>query len=619
MKIKIYTCYHTPCEIVSDSVFIPIHVGRSLSDFCLDTIGDDTGENISEKNPYFCELTAQFWAWKNDKDSDWIGIVHYRRYFDFCRNENKINIFGCIETDRLLFDDRIRYGIFDKNVISLIKQNPKAVAVLPIKWDVSSIGYKNIFDHYVNSDHHFKKDIITVREIISKKYPEYIATFDSVFEDSHCCFNNMFVLRRDYFEDYSKWVFDILFEAEKLIDTTYYSKSAKRVFGYISERLLNVYIKKNIQAMNKSIVELNRIMIKNMDMVKRKIKPISDNSVAVVTASDDNFVPHLAAMLMSIQLNLNKDKQLDFIILDGGISLLNRRLLEKQFYDNGKGRITLINCMDSFNDLTVHMHFAQPTFYRLSLGKILPDYNKIIYLDSDIIVLGDLSELYDIQLDDNEVLAAVTDIVMKHFVATGAPSIYSAGGLKAKQYLMEWVGLGDNYDDYFQAGVLLIDLNKYNMKEVHRKSIDALKGKKYWFLDQDVLNKILLGSVKYIDLQWNVLNESFNAMRGLDEDLKKSIKEAFESPRIIHYAGKEAKPWINNDTPMSEFYWYYLRQTIWYEKVRDKSFILSQTGIIKLYKKFKNRVLFFLMISWRKLPNRLQKKLFWLRNIIVED
>ena len=81
-KVKILVAIHKADKVYGDKVYMPIQVGKSLSEFNLGFQGDNTGDNISEMNSMFCELTAHYWAWKNLKDVDYIGLCHYRRYFD---------------------------------------------------------------------------------------------------------------------------------------------------------------------------------------------------------------------------------------------------------------------------------------------------------------------------------------------------------------------------------------------------------------------------------------------------------------------------------------------------------------------------------------------------------
>ena len=89
-KVKILVAIHKPDKVYGDKVYMPIQVGKSLSEFNLGFQGDNTGDNISEMNSMFCELTAHYWAWKNLKDVDYIGLCHYRRYFDIIITEENI-------------------------------------------------------------------------------------------------------------------------------------------------------------------------------------------------------------------------------------------------------------------------------------------------------------------------------------------------------------------------------------------------------------------------------------------------------------------------------------------------------------------------------------------------
>ena len=96
-KIKILVASHKPDKVYCDDVYTPIHVGRAISKYkeeMADMIGDDTGDNISAKNGTYCELTATYWAWKNLKDVEYVGLAHYRRYFETkFTNENVDKIF----------------------------------------------------------------------------------------------------------------------------------------------------------------------------------------------------------------------------------------------------------------------------------------------------------------------------------------------------------------------------------------------------------------------------------------------------------------------------------------------------------------------------------------------
>lgn len=205
-NLKILVAYHKPYPIYQNEIYTPIHVGRSVSvykDEMSDLIGDDTGDNISEKNPMYCELTAQYWAWKNIHDVNYIGFCHYRRIFDL---------------------DMVR--------IQHILSNHDAIVS------------KFVFDHpmwreivnYVSLD-----DLSIMLMVLKKKYPEYEETVISYLYGNVLYPKNMFICSKKLFDGYANWLFDILFECEKIIRLSEYTRG-KRVFAYLGEYLLPVYL-----------------------------------------------------------------------------------------------------------------------------------------------------------------------------------------------------------------------------------------------------------------------------------------------------------------------------------------------------------------------------------------
>lgn len=577
-SVHIYVCYHTDGYFFSDDVFKPIHVGRAVSDKVLPIHGDDIGDNFSSRNPEYCELTAVYWAWKNDSTADWIGLMHYRRLLDFSRSSFKVDRYGCIPV-HLLNDDQIRqFGLNAKSVYDLINTNSDVGAIVPKKWSVRNEGFDNLFDHYAFSPHHYSKDLNLTRAVIAERFPGDVGTFDRVMDGDSGYFTNIFLLRRDIFKSYCEWLFEILFEVERRADLTNYSAQARRVYGYLGERLFNVFMESN-RLDGVGVLELNRIFFERQDISKNALRAgfYSDrcapptNAVTVVIASDDNFVPHLAALIESIKANFSHNRHLDLVIFDGGIKTSNKYLLRWQF-ETGfcAGEIRFIDCTNLHKDIATHMHFSVATFYRLSIGDLLPNHKRALYIDCDTIVLDDLAKLFDLRLAEGQVVAAAPDLIMKSFVNNGVPAMREAGGAVSKLYLSEYVGLGDSFGDYFQAGVILFDLEKYRRLDIAGRAIDDLVRKKYWFLDQDILNKYLRGKVALIDTSWNCVNSVNDISNDLDLEWREKSKQDLSAPKIVHYAGFEAKPWNNKNAPFAHVYWFFLRKTLWYECVLYK-------------------------------------------------
>lgn len=216
---------------------VPIQVGCHDSEVRFDgMLHDDDGVNISEKNPYYCELTAQYWAWKNT-DSDFVGFLHHRRYFSF--EENKIR-------DMTYPKRKVRpYFIFDEpneKTLNQISFDDDSLQRMIERYDIIAPTSEKIYEtvrcQYERCEHPQTDEMKTVREIIAERCPRYLKAADDYFNGREAYFCNMFVMRRDIFEDYCEWLFDILSELDNRRPT---EQRQKRDNGKISERLFGVY------------------------------------------------------------------------------------------------------------------------------------------------------------------------------------------------------------------------------------------------------------------------------------------------------------------------------------------------------------------------------------------
>ena len=222
-KIKIIIATHKDYQMPNDDVYLPLHVGAKGKD----SIGfqrDDTKKNISEKNPFFCELTGLYWAWKN-LDSDYIGLVHYRRHLTLSKKVPKST------------QDKFKCVLTLKEVEPLLKD---VDIILPTK---RNYYIETLYNHYKHTM--YIEPLDETRKIIEEKYPEYLKEFDNLKKRKTAHMFNMFIMKKDILNDYCEWLFDILFELEKRVDTKDYSAFHNRFYGRISELLLDVYIRTN--------------------------------------------------------------------------------------------------------------------------------------------------------------------------------------------------------------------------------------------------------------------------------------------------------------------------------------------------------------------------------------
>lgn len=218
MDITIVIATHKPYWMPDDRMYLPLHVGKANNPY-IGFAGDDTGDNISEKNPNYCELTGLYWAWKN-LDSDYIGLVHYRRYFSVK--------FGKDKKSRVLTHIQLEQILQTTDVI------------LPKK---RRYWIETIYSHYMHT--HGGSCLDKTREIISKKYQDYLEYFDLVMKSRSAHMFNMLIMKKEILDAYCTWLFDILLELEGQVDTSGMTTFEARLIGRVSELLLDVWIGRN--------------------------------------------------------------------------------------------------------------------------------------------------------------------------------------------------------------------------------------------------------------------------------------------------------------------------------------------------------------------------------------
>lgn len=203
--LKIVVATHKPYRMPSDGAYLPLQVGAAGKPD-LGFVRDDAGENLSAKNANYCELTGLYWAWKN-LPCDYIGLVHYRRLF----KADVARLRRLLKTTDVILPARRHY---------VIETN---------------------YSHYAHAHH--AADLDLAREIIAVRHPAYLTAFDAVMKGRSGHRFNMFVMRRELCDAYCEWLFDILFELERRLDISSYSTYDARVFGFVAERLMDVWLK----------------------------------------------------------------------------------------------------------------------------------------------------------------------------------------------------------------------------------------------------------------------------------------------------------------------------------------------------------------------------------------
>lgn len=562
-NIKIYTCHHKPSAFLDSKWIQPIHVGKANSLTEIGCLGDNTGDNISFKNPFYCELTAHYWVWKNAEPADYVGFMHYRRHLNFSEDQRvPEDRWGVVGAEKISKEYQDKFGLNDEAIPLCLEG---VDIVLPKKWDVGAAGSKNNYQHYKISNHLHIEDYDAALTVLEELYPEYITAAEKFNQASDGYYTNMFVMRKDIFEDYSIGLFSILDKLEERLRFKNYNDQEKRVVGHIAERLLNIYVghKREVETLN--IKELQRTFIKNETFSATLEPAFSDNNVPVVICFDDNYAISGAALINSIIKHANPLLNYDLVVLENGVSLANKQrffsLLAE--HDNIHLRFFDVNAFSEIKNAFTRAHFSAATYARLFIPRLFVEYEKVIFIDSDTVVENDLAELLDIPLADN-LVAAVKDIVMEGFVLLGAMSQSSDGVMPAKEYLSSSLDL-TNPDEYFQAGILVFNIVQMNQENTFSSLMEAMQSKRYWFLDQDIMNKVFHGRVHYLPLEWNVYHGNGNTetfFPNLPFSTYMRFLEARRNPKMIHFAG-ENKPWNTRYVDFFDNYYKNILNTPW--------------------------------------------------------
>ena len=220
-NICIIVATHKKYQMPKEPMYLPLHVGAAEKE----DIGytrDDAGENISVMNPRLCELTGIYWAWKNF-DADYIGLVHYRRHFTTMPLLKRLgkNKFDCILTQ--------------KELELILKEYD---FILPKK---RKYGIESIYSHYIHLPYTYEKDLLILRDVIKEKEPDYLQAFDTVMNRSHAHMFNMFIMKRDIFDQYCTWAFPILLETDRRVDVSGYTQMETRAVSYLGEFMIDIW------------------------------------------------------------------------------------------------------------------------------------------------------------------------------------------------------------------------------------------------------------------------------------------------------------------------------------------------------------------------------------------
>lgn len=570
--IKIYVSCHKETSFPKNKLVFPIQVGAATSKKRFaGMLHDDEGQNISLKNPMYCELTAQYWAWKNDS-ADYYGFMHYRRYFSFNSVRLEQDIYGNVIMENIDEESMNKLKIEEKSMRGLIQQYD-IITTEPLS--LKDINEKSVYEHYKNSPFHLIKDLDLTVDIIAEKYPEFMPAVRKYLNSDYGYFCNMYIMKNEIFHDYSKWLFDILEEHEKRGDYSNYNIDEFRISGFLAERLFGIYYT-HLKLQNRyKVLDLQRSLFNNTTPQTNMVPAFLTNNIPIVLSADDKYVPYVATLLQSIIDHSSQDYCYDIVILHQSISDENQNKLKLECAKYSNFSIRFFNVRGHFKNhkLFTHRHFTVEIYFRLLLQVIMEKYKKVVYLDSDLIVNDNIANLYNIDVT-NYLVGAVQDV--------DSAGCYNGFDLGRPNYFEKNLKLKDPFS-YFNSGVLIFNLDEFRKLYTPEYILDLAASKKWQMPDQDVLNILCENKVKYIDESWNVMmnwNEGhecrLKVARLAPKTIYQKYLEARKSPKIVHFAGHQ-KPWLFIDCDFSQYFWKYSMRTGFYETILSRALTKTNT------------------------------------------
>lgn len=609
--IKIFVSHRIDLdsEIIDNPLYVPVRCGAVFDkrkDITM--LGDNTGDNISEKRMSFCELTVQYWAWKNI-EADYYGLCHYRRYLSFSDveydtgKEERNN--GCIVENYLTKNMQKKHRLDEKNMRDFIGKYD-VIICKPIKANKTNLQAMKDSPDYHNID-----DMYKTIDIIKKLYPNMIDIVNEYMNSKDIRLYNCFIMKKNIFKEYSKWLFSILFELEKSIDMSKYGLQKYRTPGTIGERLFGIYCLYLSKNKKISIKEQPLIFVEHVEK-QTLLKPFfGENQITIVSNFNNNYASIFSVFLTSALRYCSEKKNYEFIILSEDLTSENKKILNGIVNKYKNIKISFKNpfyILDDVNLFVDNAVYSKDLYVRTIIPYILKEYDKVLVMDVDTICKDDLSVLYQYNMEEYSI-AAVKDIVYKGYL-----NGIVQGTL---EYCKNYMHLSDPYN-YCNTGILILNCKKIRKKYKLEDVLNHINTHKYRIYEQDMINVLFEEDILFLEPEWNVFTYT-------NEIVKKAIsfapiddylnyQEARKNPKVIHYAA-HPKPWWCNNADFGIDFWEIARQSPFYENLLGQLAWFQANNVIHgniIRESFPRRVANVLLPRGSKRRNFVKK-------IIVKD
>lgn len=547
-------------EVIDNPLYINVIAGadyqkKEIPKFWMT---DNTGDNISSKNKYYCELSTQYWVWKNI-DSEYYGFCHYRRYLSMSDKEYKSNDpsgRGQVFVNNLNSATVKKYKLDDE--MAMKNYIEKYDCILPKKQNLSKLPtpkgrQSSVYKHFEAHDRLFmnKDDLNTLLNVIEELYPNYLNDAKEFLNDSKFWGYSCFVLKKKYFNELCEFEFSVLEEMEKRIDISFYNQQQSRMTGFMGEILSGIYfyhlIKNNSSL---KVAETQLIYFAKTEKINNII-PLNEHIIPYIFNLErvPDFL--LLPTLQSFLKNTVKSKKYDLIILHWNMKKNIKKYFEDMIKMYENVRVSFIDNQDIFN--TLNDLELETIDSRILLPWILVNYKKARVFNWNVFINGSLDYIENIDFEDN-VLAGCKS-VLRIGMANDVSDKYEI-------HLKDDLKLINKFE-LLDSNMLLMNLEKIRDMYSYKTVFDKINGIKNVTNFDELLNLLIQQNIKFLDHNWNYYYtediEENRIIKQIPQNMLEEYNENKNNAKIISY--NPSFIWSLDASDYNLKYWNYIRTT----------------------------------------------------------
>lgn len=566
MIMKLFVTYHEKSALLNEEIITPIQVGREIA--CgqfSNMMGDDTGTNISGLYPYYGRLTGLYWIWKNYAESgnpDYVGIMSHNRHFIF--DENYFDFSSSYKTtDGHSFfvfpyidsDYAAKIGISRDNISSLLERYD---AIIPKKSN-SKVCNHSDYKTLLSSNHPSISNAYSLcKDIIEELYPDYIATIDRLENNVYFYRYNIFILNKELFFKYCDFLFTIL---QEVCEKAKHSAQNTQTIPVLAEFLFSLFILKLYESKTYKIAELYTSYVRDTYSPDELYPIWEDNKNVIAVGCSNAYAPYLGVYVQSIRDHASSNRKYDIVVLESDISKDNKDKLRRIAHcSNINIRFYNVDWLfSSFNPHISYAYFSKHCYYRLAVGKIFKEFEKVIFTDIDLAVNFDIATMFDIDMEGMPI-AACEEILWNKENRVGKKQL----GWNVEEYIREVVKTSGRY---YNTGVMIVDIQKFNAFTTFESLMKVALNNKFINQEQCVLNQLFNEKIKKLPLIYNF--EIFQPIYEGSSASYKNYMSYVDTAKIYHFLTNH-KVWFKPSLPKGYIWWDYAKRTPFYEEILQR-------------------------------------------------